>query len=75
MKRLQEMKKELEYMAEREAMKLWRIARRAEKKGCSAQLVKEIREEGSWCYNTAKVHPDRLLHWRFEYDFKYAFKM
>ena len=75
MKRLEQMKAELEVMAEREAIKLWRIARRAQKHGCSNELVQAIREEANWLYTTGQAYPDRLLDWKFEYEFKYAFKM
>jgi len=44
-KRLNEMHYELKAMAEKEAYKVWRMARRAKAKGCSAKLVNEIRSD------------------------------
>lgn len=75
MKRLEQMRIELEEMATREAIKLWRIARTADKKGCSKELVQAIRDEANWLHTTGQANPHRLLHWKFEYEFKYAFKM
>ena len=75
MKRLRQMRDELSYMAEREAMKLWRIAKQAEKRNCSAELIRAIREEANWLNTYGYAYPERLLAWEFEYKFKYAFKM
>lgn len=75
MKKLKEMREQLKQLAEAEAMKLWRIARRAQKHGCSAELVQKIREEANWLHTTGQAYPDRLLEWEFEYKFKFAFKM
>lgn len=74
MKELQEIRYRLKEKAEREAYKLWRLARKAEKHGCSAELAREIREEARWLYDTATAYPDRLIHWNFEYEHKYAFR-
>ena len=60
--------------AEEEATRLYRMARVASKHGCSQAIVNEIREEANWLHTTATAYPDRLVHWKFEYEFKYAFK-
>lgn len=41
MKELQKIREQLEEKADREAHRLWRIARRAWKRGCSQQLITE----------------------------------
>lgn len=74
MKELDAIKNYLEEKAEKEAYRLWRIARRALKHKCSQQLVNEIREEANWLHTTAQAYPERLLEWNFEYKFKYAFR-
>lgn len=74
MKELEAIRWQLKEMAEKEANRLWRIARRALKHGCSQQLVNAIREEARWLHDTGSAYPDRLVHWKFEYDFKYAFR-
>lgn len=75
MKRIQDMRDELKEMAEKEAVRLWRLARRAEKKGCSGTLVAEIREEANWLHTTAQAYPERMLSWDFEYKHKYSFRL
>lgn len=74
MKELKEIRNRLKEKAEREATKLWRMARKAEKRGCSSKLVHEIREEANWLHSTATAYPDRLIYWEFEYKYKYAFR-
>lgn len=74
MKRLSEMKQELKAMAEAEAIKLWRLARRAEKHGVSSTTINAIREEGWFCNSTLTTYPERILEWDFQYKMKYAFK-
>lgn len=74
MKELEAIRNQLEEKAEKEAHRLWRIARRALKRGCSQQLINAIREEANWLHTTAKAYPERLLEWNFEYKFKYAFR-
>lgn len=74
MKRLEQMREELKQMAEKEAMNLWRLARRAEKHNVSRDVIHEIREEASWLHTTAQAYPDRLLDWKFTYEHKYAFR-
>ena len=75
MKRLEKMREQLISMAEAEALKLWRIARKAEEHGCSVELVCSMRREANWLHNEGTAYPDRLLDWKFKYEFKYAFKM
>lgn len=73
-KRIESIRNELKEMAEKEAHYLWRMARRAWKHGCSKELINKIREEANWCHTTAKAYPDRLIHWKSDYDLKFAFK-
>lgn len=70
---LNKIRRELSEMAEKEAMKLWRLARKAKAHGVSDKLVNEIREEG-WEIFRMRDNPDRLLEWKFEYTTKYAFR-
>lgn len=74
MERLRQIRNELSQMSEREAIKLWRIARQAEKRNCSVELIRAIREEANWLHTNGQSYPERLLEWRFEFIFKYAFK-
>ena len=74
MKDLKAIRKQLEEKTDREARRLWRIARRALKHGCSQELANAIREEANWLHTTAKAYPERLIEWEFEYKFKYAFR-
>ena len=71
--RLIAIRHELEDMVEREAMRLFRLARRAEAKGCSAKLVNDIREEAFALDINYKSYPERLLDWRTKNILKYAF--
>lgn len=71
-KRVNEIRDELKEMAEKEAMRLWRLARKAEKKGCSTALVREIREEASWLHREATVYQERIICWKFEYEHKFC---
>lgn len=74
MKEFRKLREELAHRSEREAMKLWRLARRAQAKGCSAKLVQAIGEEANWCYSTGTAYPERLLDDMLEYKMKYAFR-
>ena len=74
MKELEVIRYQLKEKANREAYRLWRIARRASKHGCSQHLVNEIKAEATWLYETGQAYPDRLIHWDFKYTFKYAFR-
>lgn len=72
--RLMEIRTELEDMARKEGIKLFRLARRAKAKGVSEATVNAIRNEGYNLYtNYASSYPERLLDWKAKYDFKYAF--
>lgn len=71
--RVKEIRLELATIAEKEAHKLWRLARKAEAHGVSDKLVNAIREEG-WSVWDSRNNPDRLIEWRFEYQHKYAFR-
>ena len=74
MKELQEIRQRLEEMAEQEASRLFRLARRAKDHGCKMETVEAIKNEARWLHETGTAYPDRLICWKFEYDFKYAFK-
>ncbi|MGN0398841.1 MAG: hypothetical protein ACI4EO_01820 [Blautia sp.] len=74
-KMLEQITYELEEIAEKEAMFLFRTARRAEKHGCSWELIEGLREEGFWLHDTAAAYPDRLVHPERDYKMKYAFKV
>lgn len=74
MKELWAIREQLKEMAEREATKLFRLARRAKAHGCKTETVEAIRNEARWLHETGTAYPDRLVHWKLEYDFKYAFR-
>lgn len=73
-KRIREIRAELQLMATYESMKLWRLARRAEEHRVSPEVIHEIRREANKVYTNYVAYPDRLLNWKTEYKFKYAFK-
>ena len=60
--------------AKKEAVYLWRLARKAQAHGVSAEIVHAIREEANYCYYTLATYPDRMLMWDFKYNMYYAFK-
>ena len=70
MKRLYEIRCELAEIADREAMKLFRMARRCEEHGVSYNIVADIRNEAFELHNTG--YPERLLD-PFK-NWEYAFK-
>lgn len=74
MKELKAIRNQLGEKAEKEAHRLYRLARNAEQHGCSDQLVSELRGEGILIYINAKSYPERLLMWDIENKFKYAFR-
>lgn len=74
MKELEKIRNRLKEMSEREAMRLFRLARRAKVHGCKPETVEAIRNEAMWLHTTGTAYPDRLIDWKFEYDFKYAFR-
>lgn len=69
-KELRSMRRHLEEIAENEATKLYRMARRALAHGCNLELVHEIREEAHQLHNTG--YPERLLDPFITW--KYAFR-
>lgn len=75
MKELREISDKLKEMAEKEAMRLYRLAWRAKAHGCKPETVEAIRNEARWLHDTATAYPERLLRWQFEYEFKYAFRL
>ena len=76
MKELRKIREHLKEMAEKEATKLFRFAWKAQKHGCKHETVEAIRNEARWLHETAASgYPDRLIYWKFEYDFKYAFRL
>lgn len=75
MKQLREIRRNLTDIARVESMKLFRLARKAEKHGCSEKLVDEIRGEARWIWNIGDSSPEMLLSWEFVYRFKFAFKI
>lgn len=75
MKELKEIRNKLIEMAEKEAMRLYRLAWRAKAHGCKPETVEAIRNEARWLHDTATAYPERLLRWQFEYEFKYAFRL
>ena len=58
-KKLRKIREQLVEIAEQEATKLFRLARRAEAHGCSNEMVGAIREEAIEIYPTG--YPERLL--------------
>ena len=70
---LAEIRYELEEIAAKEAINLWRLARKAQAHGVSEKTVNEIREEG-WTLHHMRNNPERILEWDFEYKTKYAFR-
>lgn len=76
MKELQKIREYLKEMAEKEATKLFRFARKAQNHGCKHETAEAIRNEARWLHETAaNGYPDRLIYWEFEYKFKYAFRL
>lgn len=75
MKEINEIRKQLREKAKKESQRLFRLARKADKHGCSGTLVEEIRNEARWLDTTAQAYPERVLCWDFEYEFKCAFRL
>ena len=71
---LDEIRRELERIAQKEATNLFRLARKAKEHGVKTETVEEIREEGMRLAREYTTYPDRLLEWHFEYETKYAFR-
>lgn len=70
---LENIRYELIEMAEAEAIRLFRIARRAIEHDCT-DTATAIRNEAFWLHTTGTAYPERLLDRNFKYAFKYAFK-
>lgn len=70
MKELTRIRERLKEIAENEATKLFRLARRAKAHGCSNETIEEIRNEARELHMTG--YPERLLD-PFR-TWKYAFK-
>ena len=60
-------------MAEKESLRLFRMARRAEAKGVSRETIKAIREEAFSLAQNYATYPERLLMWNAKTELKYAF--
>lgn len=73
MKEFARMREELANKAEREAMRLFRLARQAEKHEAKSTAM-IIRKEAHNLLTNYRTYPERLLEWDFEYKFKYAFR-
>lgn len=69
-----QIRNELREMAEKEAMKLFRLARRAVEHSCSRELVAGIRDEAYELHTISCYDTGRLIGFEFEYTHKYAFK-
>lgn len=69
-KQLNEIREQLKEIAEHEAMKLFRMARRLKERGGTEETVSAIRNEAFELHNTG--YPERLLD-PFK-TWKYAFK-
>jgi len=70
--KIRDIRHELIYIANREACKLYRIARKAEKHRVSLEIVTEIRKEASNLYVNITAYPERLLE--TDRKWKYAFR-
>lgn len=69
MNRFDEIINELDDIRNREAIRLWRLARRAAAHGCSDVLVSEIREEGwkVWRIDVGDLlNPFIVWRWAFK---------
>lgn len=60
--------REVEQIRDREALRLWRLARKAAEHGCSEALCVRIRNEG---WKVKKMYPDHLINpfndWEFAF--------
>ena len=71
-KDLMEIRRTLVDMAEKEATKLYRLARNLQKRGGSAEVIARIREEAFELHMSA--YPERLIAGDARYRFQYAFR-
>lgn len=70
-KRLKEIRFELKEIADKEAMKLYRLARRLERRGGNREVVARIREEACTLYKTG--YPERLIDPFLKWEFAFRF--
>lgn len=71
MERLKETRSRLIGLAEQEATRLYRMARKLQEHGGSPATVAEIREEAGYLRTNMTAYPGRLLD--TEHKWKYAF--
>lgn len=64
---------EIRMSAEKEAYRLWRLARKAENHGCK-KTAEEMRQEARELHTTMTAYPERIIADSFKYKFKYAFR-
>lgn len=64
---------ELREIAEKEAICLFRLARRMKAHGCSAESITAVREEAWLLQKTMRSYPERLIEDNTRW--KYAFKI
>lgn len=69
---LKDIKCQLVEICNKEALRLWRQARRMEAHGVSKEKVIKCREEADRLYNTG--YPERVLDDYFSYKTEFAFK-
>jgi hypothetical protein len=69
-----EMRYELSQIADREAIKWFRIQRKVEKKGCSNELIAFIKKEAMWIGFEASRYPEKLLSENLKSEHKYIFR-
>lgn len=72
MEELKEIRIRLIEIAEQEATRLYRMARKLQEHGGSPATVAEIREEANYMWTNMTGYPERLLD--TETKWKYAFK-
>lgn len=70
---LNDIRYKLSEMAEKESLRLFRMARRAEAKGVSKETINAIREEAHSLAKNYTTYPERLLRWNAKTELKYAF--
>ena len=71
---LDEIYREVEQIRDREAIRLWRLARKAAAHGCSEEFCSRIRNEG---WRVKQMYPDHLINpfndWEFAFKFGRGF--
>lgn len=70
MKRINEIRNELRIIAEKEATKIYRLARKAKQHGCTERLVMMIQEEG---HQLNRMNPEDIMNpfifWQYAFKF------